>query len=775
MDLHLFGRGKAVGPEKTTVELGVRQLMPSTLMPGNSSSRILVVLASSMLVSGLISTRSQAGWAADHGDDDVNVRLGLDDKFKLGHWTFVRVDFGPRSPLSDGFRGELIVTVPDDEGVSCSFRANVESTSDGVTGYLKVGRPQGELRVEIHPRSGPSWSENFPLDGIATSIRNRQQHLLIMGDNEDLMDVFALKTNSREQLIVSHVTSPEELPNQWYGYDGLDAMVLLTNAPEFYGELTADQSEAIRMWVAQGGRVLVSCGDHAKQLLSNRSLVSELTDLSLLDVVPLSQTTELESYAGASQRLDLMLRESIDEGKLNVAVVQAESGRSLIREGRGDRAVPVVLQQSHGFGQVLFVAVDLNDPRLGKWTGHGKLVRKLLVGLLGNTRDSIPESDQGQLTHLGFDDISGQLHATLDQFPGVRLIPFSWVAALAVVYVVLVGPAEYLLRRQSNDSPRYAWIVLPTMVVGCSGLVMALNHYWKGNRSMANKVEIVDVDTVSGLVRGTTWSHLYSAESKRRNVSLVPQLEAPFVPRTGAILFSWDGLAGDSFGGMAHPGSLAARGFAGYEISIQQQQPDDYPTSVIKGIPMPRSSTRATVGRWWNEQAVVGDSETMGALEETIYEQLKGTLRNTTPWKWQNSLLFFHGWYYNLGTIQPGQEVSLSNKPYALSLPKLLGRRKIVETKGITTPWKKDSMNLPRIMEMMMWHDAAEGRAYTDLLHRQQRFLDMSDLLASGRAVVVAKVEKPVTELEWDGDEVRDESGRSRTYLRVVYSVALRN
>jgi len=722
--------------------------------------------------------------------DPASIQLGVDGRFKLGHWTTLCVQMEPnaRNPGP----GSLVVTAPDDEGVPCSYTTHFNSSdplnssdpfnwADGlIHAYVKIGRPKGKVSVEFSAEGGHAWSRSFEIDQLGDPVLNRQQHVLVLGGDADVVETFKMKASLGEEIFLSHVPSTEFLPARWCGYDGVDALVLLTTDVEFYRKMSEDQREAIRFWIAQGGRALVSCGENAQALLADDPLLAEITDLQLIEVSPLRHTTAMESYIGASQRLDVMLRESDETEGLPLAVIRSTTGRIEIGEGEDERAVPIVLRQAYGFGHVLLVAIDLENRLFREWSGHSRLVSKLLNRALGNVNDAIAESDRGQLTHLGFDDLSGQLHVALEQFAGVRLVPFSWIAALAVVYVAIVGPAEYLMLRRFGRAKHVTWVLLPLTILGFCLMTMALGSHWKGSQSVANQLDLVDIDTAHGLVRGTTWVHLYSTEGKTIDVALRPPLDVRTASRQGGNLFSWHGMPGDSFGGMAHPGSLARAGLGFYDNSIKQDDAVHFEAS-IAGLPMPRWSSRAMVGNWWydgdglfEKAGVEKTGDAGGSLQESAYGQLTGSLRNSTPWKWQNALLIFGRWYYKLGTVVPDQVISLVDGPVALNLPTLLGRRQIVETKGVTTPWKKETMNLSRIMQMVMLHDAAGGRGYTDLLHRQQRRLDVSKLLQAGRAVVIARSADLTTQLAWDGEVTTGDSDRERAYLRVVFPVDFR-
>ena len=86
-------------------------------------------------------------------------------------------------------------------------------------------------------------------------------------------------------------------------------------------------------------------------------------------------------------------------------------------------------------------------------------------------------------------------------------------------------------------------------------------------------------------------------------------------------------------------------------------------------------------------------------------------------------------------------------------------------------PWDEASRDVPRIVEMMMWHDAAGGRNYTGLLHRYQGEIDLSDHLRTGRAVLIARTDEPGAELALNGQAPPEENVRRWTWRRIVFPV----
>ena len=42
--------------------------------------------------------------------------------------------------------------------------------------------------------------------------------------------------------------------------------------------------------------------------------------------------------------------------------------------------------------------------------------------------------------NYGYNDLAGQLHQAVDQFAGVRVVPFFALALLVIAYIALIGP-----------------------------------------------------------------------------------------------------------------------------------------------------------------------------------------------------------------------------------------------------------------------------------------------------------------------------------------------
>ena len=70
-----------------------------------------------------------------------------------------------------------------------------------------------------------------------------------------------------------------------------------------------------------------------------------------------------------------------------------------------------------------------------------------------------------------------------------------------------------------------------------------------------------------------------------------------------------------------------------------------------------------------------------------------------------------------------------------------------------------------------MFYGSAGGWSYTRLDHRYQKYLDLSDHLLTGRAILVGRGEERAAELLRDGQPFAQDRSRHWAFYRVVFPV----
>lgn len=158
--------------------------------------------------------------------------------------------------------------------------------------------------------------------------------------------------------------------------------------------------------------------------------------------------------------------------------------------------------------------------------------------------------------------------------------------------------------------------------------------------------------------------------------------------------------------------------------------------SVMLGVPIQVWSTKSFTGRWSASTTAVLPGELSD--EE---QSLAGSVTNPFDYPLQNCLLVYDRWAYELGTIGPGQSIVFDQNSKRSELKTLLTGKKTIFGEKYSqeiTPYDQASPDLPYIVRRMMFYKAIDGKSYTGMNNGYQTFVDLSDLLKAGRAILAA-------------------------------------
>jgi hypothetical protein len=676
----------------------------------------------------------------------VGVRVGIADRYKAGLWTQVEVTLrGGTERLS----GELRVIVPDGDGVPgcaskpCSVLPGEDTTVRLITRFGHADTLTVEFRVEGDLVARKVFESGLQVDADHfLSPLDLQGLVVVVGDStlgiDEVGKLSGLEPEARP--VAARVDEVERLPTNWCGYEGVDAVILSTSRPEIYRKLTANNAQmpALDQWVRMGGRLVLCVGSQADEVLAAGSPLARFAPGRLERMVSLRDSGALESYA-----------------KSRVAVLPAGSEKAAMRVPRladvegavevAESDLPLVVRTARGFGQVIFVAGDLDRAPLGKWSDRPRLMARLLDQPTDRVKES---SEDAAMMHYGYTDMAGQIRSALDRFTGVRQAPFWFVAGLIVVYILLIGPGDYFFLRKVVKRMEWTWLTFPAIVVAVSLGAYVLAYWLKGDQLRLHQLDLVDVDAASGKLRGTTWLNIFSPRMEAFNLTVRPRqwwkadkgppaAERPEPgPRDGSaaetrVWMAWFGLPGGALGGMNSRGG-------GPMLWTEQFRyaPD---LSSLWGVPIQVWSTKSLTARWEAPAPVIP------AADLTAADQLlSGSITNTLPFALDNCLLAYGRSAYELGRLAPGEAVRLGTMSKRSDLTTYLTGRRAVFTEAdksrqAVTPYEQSSTDPAYILRMMMFYEAAGGRRYTGLWNAYQEFVDLSTLLKADRAILVAQ------------------------------------
>jgi hypothetical protein len=690
-----------------------------------------------------------------------DVQIGFAGEHKTGYWTPVWITLSagaqPASGSLDVISWDGIGQKVRSVGMNdISLLAGQTST---ILRYTKMGRPGMDLIVEFDDRKQPIVRK--PLSYVDRPLPTNPDAELIVSLGGDIGVAEALAHDMTAiDVTAVQINQANQLPPDWYGYEGVDTIVITTYDNPLLDAMSPQQAGAIRQWVAMGGLLIFCMGESGDRFLQDK-LLSDLVPGEFVRVATVTNVAALENYAGGATSLPVTA-----DRRLRMTVLGHVQGEVELSDVGINGTRAMVVRAPHGFGQVVFVAFDLDQPPLADWEGRPRMVLKIIRGEFSQDNRAAAQSQSGQVSHVGYHDMVGQLRGALDQFETVPFVAFSVVASLILVYIVLIGPVDYFLLKNVMGRMQLTWVTFPLIVLAFLVLAVILKSQLKDSRILVNQVDVIDVDAETGLVRGTTWAHIYSPITEKYDVTLQPSVTRDADAVTTNLL-SWQAMPGTGLGGL---GSItAAATFADpYVISVAEEAP------AIVGLPIQIGSTTSISSRWW-QQSKWDHTTTLTANADGL---LHGTVVNPLDVEMYDCMIFFSRWVYHLertrGRLKPGQTARAEDeRPRDLKWK--LTRRDLQHLKDVATPWNPASFDVPRIMEIMMFQDVAGGDQYTKLSHRYQDYIDISSHLSkhSGRAILVGRIKERGSKISVDGQVVDSEAGRHWTFCRIVLPVDL--
>ncbi len=729
-------------------------------------------LSKLLLLALLLGTFLETPIRAAEGPAIDVVGAGVGNTVRVGHWTQVWLTI---TAGAERLAGRLELVAPDGDGQPARYGAAPGEVqidipageSRDLVHYVKLGRREGQITARVLVGDRTVAERTVAVSAVAQPLTSVQKWILTYGAPVKLADVLRSRRATEAALAhESHVDSAAELPTEWYGYDGVDTLVITTTDPEAIDAISAAQVQALDQWVKLGGRLILSAGANAERIAATGAPLAEFVPGGLSRSASGRIAPGLETLARAEQPL----------APLDVAELQDVRGYvQSYFEGQSSGQTPAIIRTARGFGQVTFLAFDIDRPPISDWSARASLLRLVLTPSASFVETSAADTVSRAVTHYGYEELTGQLRSALDYFPadhrqgGVAFVSFFTVALLLVVYLLCITLGDYFLLKRWLRRMSWTWVTFPLMVLLCCGLVLWLNRHWRGApRVRFNQVNVIDVDMEQGTTRGTLIAHLYSPSSSAYDLGLSAQLPLAAPVSNAAsegALVSWQGLPGRGLGGFE---MTMARPLASDPYLIRTGA-DAPPALYIDGLPVPVGATRSLIGRWWRFQPL----ETPYVLMAGKDGLLTGDLRNPLDIELEDVLLAYDRWAYRLeGTFKANAVLRVENLQRR-DLEWRLTQRRLMHsrTSYSTTPWDPASRDLRRILEIMMFHQAAGGPSYTGLGQSYQGWLDMSEHLRLGRAVLVGRARTAAMVLEANGQASVGEDGGEWTWYRLVFPV----
>ena len=295
--------------------------------------------------------------AESTGQVDIHATLGFADTFRLGYWAPLTVTV---SNHGDHLSGELQVQLTygdtlNDEVFTKTHRRRLDISGDSrkrirFTVFVEAFAVPLQIRVVAGGRELARHS-------IDLRRKFTEARLLLVLSRDANLDYLNDSSSQSLRVVYPH---PELLPDHWQGYDGVAAIILHGVSLENLGRR---QFDALKKWLAQGGRLAVSGGPDYSLLRTPR--LAELLPATPTGLSTISDAAELAQALGAPLAANT---------PFHLHRLVANRGQVLYQAGN----LPLVVEQGNGRGYVSYLSFDVASPPFDRWGGMKNLWSTLL-------------------------------------------------------------------------------------------------------------------------------------------------------------------------------------------------------------------------------------------------------------------------------------------------------------------------------------------------------------------------------------------------------------
>lgn len=771
---------------------------------GRREMRRISLFATAFALLGISSAFSNSVSAAQL-PQIVNCEVGLGKAFKLGLTTQLIVEVqGGDEPMPI----YVMVIAPDSDGVGASttmLGGRPLSTEPGVISqariYARIGKQDAPLQIRLFRGSKVIDKKTYTpyeegLFEIPNGVNANHRIWLSIGAKSGLESVLQSDNEfqSEETLRIAAIESTEAMPLDWIGYEGIDTIWLATGDGKWIRDLGSNDPRmvALREWVESGGHLVLSSGSAGADLLGPGKPLSMLLPGEYEGIATLRRTTAIEAYAGA--KLPINLRGG-DLTLSRIKVSQATSNQARVEasEGGGENSLPLVVRKPYGFGEVTFVAFDLDSQALLDWPDRALFLKRLVTSDykgLGNDLSRMAQSGYVNNDYESTNTVSALIAKLDSSFRGVSTTPFIAIVGLVIAYLLLIGPADYWFTVKWLKRPEVTWISFPLIVILTSvGAYMAATAL-KGDQLRVNQIDVIDVDVSAKKGRGIAITHLFSPQADRYSLALSVKQPGGSPVTNLQQYCSWLGKPGYGLGAMQGSNGMGVTLPADYQLQplnrLQQRnlvtanggavplsnavantEANPAADALVSSSSTPNALQPAILGmpvQVWSTKSLL--SRWLGKVERSIESELlwnedrlvEGTITNDFAVELTNCRLLAGDWAWRLGDLSFGETAEIDATLAPIKIATLL--------KGVDQG--------EEVQDYMMRLSLMGRRLNSnrELVGSHLAYCDIANQLAAGRALLLAEChDAPSCELIRDGDPLASDKDNHWVYCRFIMPI----
>lgn len=474
--------------------------------------------------------------------------------FKTGGWAPVIVkvqNTGKYDPASDGPIVVSVETTDSDDTLN-SYSAPLPPFDPGggatVMLYTRAGSRYSEYTIRVQARGKELCKpDQRPL----TALDSNQLLYLAMGSRLSGLKLPGASRNNAPnqsgQAEIGLLTNVADMPAAWFGYGSVDVAILATSDRDFMDALLSEQAgrkAALAEWVRRGGRLIIGAGKNRDQFAGSPELQALLP--MTIEGPYMAPPVTPRWREGGVQPDEPISREPMEFTRL-----KPRDGRAtrILIDGpqSGSDSSPLVVQAPYGLGRVTLLAFDPDAKPVRGWKNEPEFWEHLLL-TAGPRVAAEQQLNQFGFRQFGAEDTDVTLRSIVDQlenFEGVPVISFGWVALFILLYILVVGPLDYWFLKKVVKRLEFTWITFPTIVLAVSAAAYFAAYHLKGSELRVNRLDVVDFDLQTKQAYGRSFLSVFSPRIQKYTIGFEPSegWAAPVDdPSQAATVVSWFGV-----------------------------------------------------------------------------------------------------------------------------------------------------------------------------------------------------------------------------------------
>lgn len=572
-----------------------------------STSKLFAITSTTILVLCAVFSVAPSVVAAQGSPSEITMQAeaAFDGHFKYGEWLPIFIDLENAGADIDGI---VQVSVPFASGATVyDTPISLPSLSrKRIVLYVVPNNFSRQLEVEFvvgNERIADSIVSVVPLAPINYLVG------LISPDRGALTLLKSVELPGQKRTILLLDTSLQAFPEKYEGLRSFDLLVLNNTDTS---AMTPDQAFALETWVRRGGRLVIGGGPGAARTLAG--LPETLVPLNPDDSIKVDELPGLEAFVGVEHPIQVPGPFLITSGDLQSSIILASQDNT-----------PLIIEKTSGNGFVDFVTLDLSASPFDAWSGTISFWERMI-----SPGSAYPEWLPQDISVR--QQAAGQMPYALSNLPVLDLPSAQGLALLLSLYIVAVGPLNYLVLRWRRRL-HWAWITIPVITVIFSAGAFGLGYALHGTDIFINKIAVLEISE-SGRAHVNNYLGVFSPSQQTYEIEV----------RGGGLVSPLEAYT-DPWSSISPPGGSASV----RDAHIVQGDP-----AFIRGL---------SVNQWSLQSFMVeGIQVEMGSIDADLLlqnDRLSGRLQNETSQLIQDATIIFGGQFYALGDIATGESVSI--------------------------------------------------------------------------------------------------------------------